>query len=122
MMKGRMMISATATQNPEAAIVYATCPSVEVAEEIGGKLVDDGLVACVNILPGMTSIYRWKGERQRDSEVVTVLKTRASLAGRVIEALQALHPYDNPALLVLPVAGGAAPFLAWLGEQTAAAR
>ena len=68
-------------------MVYSTCPSVAVAEEIGGQLVEGGLSACVNILPGMIAIYSWQGERQRDEEVVMIVKTRAGLADRVVDQL-----------------------------------
>lgn len=113
------MTDAAATQGPDAAFVYATMPNAAEAERIGSALVERGLAACVNILPGMTSIYVWKGERHRDSEVVMIIKTRASLADRVIAEAKAMHPYENPALVVLPVAAGSVPFLAWIAEQTA---
>ena len=102
-------------------VVYSTCPSLAVAEEIGGQLVESGLSACVNILPGMIAIYSWQGERQRDEEVVMIVKTQAILADRVVDRIVELHPYDEPAALVLPVSGGASSFLTWIGEQTSAA-
>ena len=102
-------------------MVYSTCPSVAVAEEIGGQLVEGGLSACVNILPGMIAIYSWQGERQRDEEVVMIVKTRASLADRVVARIVELHPYEEPAAVVLPINGGSASFLAWVAEQTSAA-
>lgn len=99
-------------------LIYATCPTVAEAERIGCALVDRELVACANVLPGMTSIYVWQGKRHQDSEAVLILKTRAALADRVVNEAKALHPYDNPALVVLPVAGGSADFLAWVQAQT----
>ena len=107
--------------NTSPVVVYSTCPSLAVAEEIGGQLVEGGLSACVNILPGMIAIYSWQGERQRDEEVVLIAKTQAGLADRVVARIVELHPYDEPAALVLPVSGGSASFLAWIGEQTSAA-
>ncbi len=103
-------------------LVYATCPSIDEARRIGGVLVDRGLVACANILPGMTSIYVWQGKRHEDSEAVLILKTRAALADRVVAEAKALHPYDNPAVVVLPVNGGSAEFLAWIDAQTLSPR
>lgn len=100
-------------------LVYATFPSLDEAERIGGRLVDEGLAACVNILPGMVSIYVWQGQRQRDSECAMIIKSRATLANRIIETVRALHPYDNPALVVLDITTGSVPFLAWIMEQTA---
>ncbi len=71
-------------QNDKAVLVYVTYPSVDAAEQAGAALVDSGLAACVNILPGMVSIYVWNGSRQRDAEAVMIVKTRAALADRVI--------------------------------------
>ena len=101
-------------------LVYATFPSLDEAERIGGRLVDDGLAACVNILPGMVAIYVWQGQRQRDSECAMIIKSRASLAGRIIETVRGMHPYDNPALVVLEIAAGSPPFLEWIVAQTEA--
>ena len=101
-------------------LVYATFPSLDEAERIGGRLVDDGLAACVNILPGMVSIYVWQGQRQRDEECAMIIKSRASLADRIVETVRSLHPYDNPAVVVLDIAGGSPPFLEWILAQTAA--
>jgi periplasmic divalent cation tolerance protein len=106
--------------NDKPILIYATFPSLQDAERIGGELVDCRLAACVNIIPGMTSIYIWKGERQRDSECVGIIKTRQTLAGPVMAMVRRLHSYDNPALVVLPVEGGSPEFLAWIEAQTAA--
>jgi periplasmic divalent cation tolerance protein len=104
------------TDNPT--LVYSTFPSPEEAERVGTALVDTGLAACVNIIPGMTAIYVWEGKRQREQETVMIIKTRASLAERVVAEARKLHPYTNPALLVLPLAGGSADFCRWIAEQT----
>ena len=106
-------------ENDKAVLVYTTFPSADEAEAVGGALVDGGLAACVNILPVMTSIYIWKGERNRDSEAVMIVKTRSALAERVMAEVKARHPYETPALLVLPVEGGFADYLAWISAQTA---
>jgi len=105
-------------ENDKPVFIYSTFPTVESAENAGAALVDRGLAACVNILPGMTSIYVWQGERHRESEVVMIIKTMASLADRVIAEARRLHPYTNPALVVLPLGGGSADFLDWIREQT----
>ena len=104
--------------NDKAVLIYSTFPNPEAAENVGAYLVDQRLAACVNILPGMTSIYRWDGERQRDSETVMVIKTRAALAEKVVAEGRARHPYTNPAFVVLPVEGGAKPYLDWLMAET----
>ncbi len=106
-------------ENDKANLIYATFPTLADAERVGMLLVDGGRVACVNIIPGMTSIYRWQGQRHRDTEVVMILKTRASLVSLVLAELKARHPYDNPALLAIPVVDGSADFLDWINAQTA---
>jgi periplasmic divalent cation tolerance protein len=106
-------------ENNKLVLIYATFPSTEDAERIGGALVDQGLAACVNVLPGMTAIYVWEGKRQRDAEAAMIIKTRAELADRAIAEARKTHPYTNPAFVVLPIAGGSRDFLQWIGEQTA---
>ncbi len=104
---------------PDAAVlVYATFPGSEEAHRIGAELVEMRLAACVNILPGMTSIYRWQGAIDRAAETVAIIKTRAALAERLVGIVRVSHSYTNPALVVLPVAGGSADFLAWIVAET----
>ncbi len=103
-------------------LIYTTFPSAEAAEETGGALVDLGLAACVNILPGMTSIYIWKGEREKSAEAVMAIKTRGSLADAVTREVKARHVYENPAILVLPVTGGSPDFIAWILAATRSQR
>ena len=107
------------SENNKPVLIYSTFPSVAEAERIGGALVNRGLAACVNILPGMTAIYVWEGKRQSDTEAAMIIKTRASLADTVIAETRSLHPYSNPALVVLPITGGSDDFLAWITTQTA---
>jgi periplasmic divalent cation tolerance protein len=107
-------------ENDKAVLIYSTYPTPDAAEAAGAELVAARLAACVNIIPGMTSIYHWQGERRRDSETVMIIKTRASFADRVIGEARRRHPYTNPALLILPVAGGSADFIGWILSETAA--
>ncbi|MEP9349382.1 divalent-cation tolerance protein CutA [Xanthobacter sp. KR7-225] len=100
-------------------LVYTTFPDRAAAEDAARALLEQRLVACANILPGMVSIYRWEGKTERAEEAVMLLKTTAARAAAVVEAVAARHPYEVPAILVLPVDGGGAPFLAWIGAQTA---
>jgi periplasmic divalent cation tolerance protein len=100
-------------------LVYATFPAWDVADAIGSALVSSRLAACVNIIPGITSIYEWQGKLQRDAEVVMVIKTVTSRSAAVVASIAQSHPYDNPAIVVLPVDGGSAEFLRWIGAQTA---
>jgi periplasmic divalent cation tolerance protein len=100
-------------------LIYATFPGIEEAERIGAELVALRLAACVNLVPGMRSIYHWQGRIERGEETVAIIKTRAHLAERVVGAVRVLHAYTNPALVVLPVLGGSADFLAWIMAETA---
>lgn len=104
--------------NDKPVLIYSTFPSAAEAERIGGALVDQGLAACVNILPGMTAIYVWEGKRQHDAEAAMIIKTRADLADAAIAEGRKLHPYTNPAFVVLPIAGGSQDFLRWIADQT----
>lgn len=99
-------------------MVYTTWPSVVEAEAAGRAIVADGLAACVNIMPGMLSIYRWQGEVERAQEAVMLLKTREDLAEPVAQAVRARHPYDVPAVLFIPVTGGDADYLDWIANET----
>jgi periplasmic divalent cation tolerance protein len=101
-----------------AVLVYTTWPDLASAELAAAALLDTKLAACLNILPGMISLYRWDGKIERATEVVMLIKTRADLADACIASVRRHHPYSNPAALVLPVSGGAAPFLAWISSET----
>lgn len=104
-----------------ATLVYTTYPSLVEAEKAGQAIVGRRLAACVNILPGMVSHYWWEGKVERGEEVVMIIKTRASLAGPVQEAVKASHPYSTPALLVLPVDAVDPAYHAWILAETGAA-
>ncbi|HEV2626107.1 MAG TPA: divalent-cation tolerance protein CutA [Xanthobacteraceae bacterium] len=98
--------------------VYTTYPSIVEAERIGRELVQRRLCACVNILPGMVSLYWWEGAIERGEEVVMIIKTRAALAEAVREAVRQLHSYSTPAILVLPIEGIDPNYNAWLMAET----
>jgi periplasmic divalent cation tolerance protein len=102
-----------------AVFVYTTWPSVVEAEKAGRRLVGASLAACVNILPGMISLYRWQGAVDRAEEAVMIVKTRAALAERVRSAIRDVHPYDTPAILVLPIESVDPTYLQWLMDETA---
>jgi periplasmic divalent cation tolerance protein len=106
-------------ENDKPVLIYSTFPSAVEAERIGGALVDRGFAACVNIFDGMTSIYIWEGKRERGAEAAMLIKTRNVLASQVMAEVKKLHPYTNPALLVLPVSGGSEDFMRWIADQTA---
>lgn len=100
-------------------LVYTTFPDCTSAKHVGGELVDRGLAACVNILPGMVSIYRWRGARETSEEVVIIIKTRAGRADEVVSEVERLHPYDTPAIVTLAASGGSQGYADWIREMTA---
>ena len=99
-----------------AVLVYSTAPDQAAAELLARILVDERLAACANILPGMRAIYRWQGTVESADEVVLLLKTTAAQAEALGARLRTLHPYEEPCVLVLPVAGGSASYLAWIAD------
>jgi periplasmic divalent cation tolerance protein len=105
-----------------AVFVYTTYPSLVEAETAGRALVERELCACVNILPGMVSIYRWQGSIERGDEVVMIIKTRASLAEAVRAAVRQMHSYTTPAILVLPIEAVDPDYHAWIVAETQGCR
>jgi periplasmic divalent cation tolerance protein len=101
-----------------AVMLYTTYPSLVEAEKAGKALMEDRLAACVNILPGMISHYRWQGAVERGEETVMLIKTRASLAELVRAAVKASHPYETPAILVLPIESVDETYFAWIMDST----
>jgi periplasmic divalent cation tolerance protein len=102
-----------------AVFVYTTYPSIVEAEEAGRALVEQRLAACVNIIPGMISHYRWQEAVERAEEVVMLIKTRASLAQAVSAEVKVRHSYDTPAIVVLPIDSMDQTYLAWVMAETA---
>jgi periplasmic divalent cation tolerance protein len=105
-----------------AVFVYTTWPSIVEAEQAGRTLVERRLCACVNILPGMISLYWWQGAIERGEEVVMIVKTRAALAEAVRAAVKELHSYSTPAILVLPLESVDPAYHAWLVAETEGAK
>lgn len=104
-----------------ARIVLSTAGSRDEADSIAESLVERGLAACVNLVPGLTSVYRWQGSIERADEVLLIIKTTAQRLPALEAALRTLHSYEVPELLVLAPEGGGDEYLAWLstcmGEQ-----
>jgi periplasmic divalent cation tolerance protein len=101
----------------EVVVVLVTAPTVESAAEMARALVEEGLAACGNVVPGVRSIYRWAGEIHDDPEAILILKTERRLVPALKERLPALHPYQVPELLALPAEEGLAPYLAWIAAS-----
>lgn len=95
-------------------LVLCTAPNLEVARGLGRTLVEERLAACVNLVPQLTSIYRWQDAICEEPEVLLVIKTQVSRLEALQARVLALHPYEVPEVLVVPVEGGSAPYVAWL--------
>ncbi len=94
-------------------VALCTCPP-EKAEQIAGELVRRRVCACVNVVPGLTSVYEWKGEIERDPESLLVIKTRSDRFGELEAAVAAVHPYEVFELIALPVGQGNGAYLRWI--------
>jgi periplasmic divalent cation tolerance protein len=98
-------------------VVFCTVGQAEEAEALARALVEERLVACVNVGPAVTSIYRWKGQIERDDERLLVMKTRAARFEALRAAIVARHTYDVPEIIAVPLTAGHAPYLAWIDES-----
>jgi periplasmic divalent cation tolerance protein len=97
-------------------VVLCTVGGLDEAEGIARAVVERGLAACVTVVPSVVSHYRWKGALQRDEERLLLIKTRRERFEGLRAAIVALHPYELPEIIALPVECGHAPYLAWLDE------
>jgi periplasmic divalent cation tolerance protein len=100
-----------------ARIVLTTCPDAATAERMARTLVEERLAACVNVLAGMRSIYRWKGAVETADEVLLVVKTTVPRMAELVARLTELHPYDVPEAIALDLAACSKPYLAWIQES-----
>jgi periplasmic divalent cation tolerance protein len=99
-------------------VVMMTAPDAQVAERIVRALLNERLIACGNVVPGVTSIYRWEGEVQREAEVLVLMKTRAALVAELVDRASEMHPYLVPEVLALPAAGGLPAYCRWVLDET----
>jgi periplasmic divalent cation tolerance protein len=99
-------------------VVLCTFPDKDTAQRIGRMLVEEGLAACVNVLPGVQSIYRWEGKVESAEEVLAVVKTTDRAHGSLETRLKELHPYDVPEIIALPVEKAEEAYARWVHEST----
>ena len=99
-------------------VTLTTCPNRAVADALADALVERRHAACVNIIPGLTSVYRWEGRVERDEEWLLVAKTTAAAYAGLEACVLDLHPDELPEIVALPVETGLAGYLAWVGEET----
>ncbi|MGQ9634109.1 MAG: divalent-cation tolerance protein CutA [Bryobacteraceae bacterium] len=98
-------------------VVFSTCSSSEEAEKLARTLVEERLAACVSIVPGVQSIYRWRGQIESSSEYLLMIKTRRDRMPSLRAAFERLHSYEVPELLALSVIDGAPAYLEWLDRE-----
>lgn len=101
-----------------ALIVYCSCPDAASADAIAASLVDERLAACVTALPGARSTYRWEGRVEQADEVLLMIKTASERLDALTARIRALHPYELPEVIAVEAAGGLAPYLRWVAEQS----
>lgn len=99
-------------------LVFITVPSAEVGSDIATLLVDENLAACVNIVPGIRSVYCWQEAVQEDDELLLIAKTRSALFDRLATTVKRVHPYEVPEVIALPILAGSNEYLAWIDTVT----
>ena len=99
-------------------LCLCSCPDATSAEQLAGALVGERLAACINIVPGLRSVFRWQGSVQRESEVLLLIKTCADRLDALAAAITQLHPYELPEILALTPSAGLPAYLDWIRAQT----
>lgn len=105
--------------NETMCVVLCTVPDAEHADRIAGILVEERLAACVNIVPGLVSVYRWQGALQRDAEVLLLIKTAPEVYRQLEERIRALHPYELPEIISVPIRTGQVDYIQWIKDNLA---
>lgn len=98
-------------------LVYCTCPDHEAAVELANNLVDEALAACINIVPGLTSIYHWRGKRETGTEELLMIKTTRKQYPALQARIEALHRYELPEVIAVPIQVGLPAYLNWVDES-----
>jgi periplasmic divalent cation tolerance protein len=99
-------------------VLFCTCPNEDEARRIAEGLVESRLAACVNLLPGMESIYRWEGEVETAREVLLLIKSKAERWDELRARITELHSYDTPEIIAIPITAGSEKYLNWIGRET----
>jgi periplasmic divalent cation tolerance protein len=102
----------------EKVLLYITVSTRDEAVKIGALLVEERLAACVNIIEGMSSIYRWEGRIHMETEVVIISKTVADLVEKLTQRVKSIHSYTVPCIVSIPITGGNPDFLKWIEDET----
>jgi periplasmic divalent cation tolerance protein len=106
------------TPGSEVRVVLMTAPDAETGEKLARALVEARLAACVNVVPGVRSVYRWQGEVRSEAEVLLVAKTRADRTAALATRVRDLHPYEVPEVVELAAGGGHQAYLDWVRQES----
>lgn len=101
-----------------ASVIYSTIGDIEDARRIAHTLIDEQLVACVNIIPNIESVYRWEGKKEEDAECIFIAKTRDENIEKTINRIKALHSYELPDIIVIPIIGGLNEYIEYISNET----
>ena len=102
----------------EYCIVLCTCPDPASADKIAKSLVSEQLAACVNIIPGIKSVYTWQGETTSSQELQLIIKSRYEYFATLQRRINTLHPYELPEIVAVPIVAGLPEYLTWIDEST----
>jgi periplasmic divalent cation tolerance protein len=97
-------------------LVLITASSMEEGEKIAGALVEEGLAACCNIIPGIRSVFKWKGEVCKENEALLIVKSKASVFKKLEERVKKLHSYEVPEIIAIPIEAGLKDYLKWVDD------
>ena len=103
---------------PDTLLVYCTCPDEAVGAELATRLVEQGLAGCINVLPGITSIYKWHGEMKSGSEALLLIKTPAHKYPALEAEIRANHSYELPEIIAVDISTGLPDYLNWIRQET----
>lgn len=101
----------------EAIQVFVSCESRQEAQKLADSMLNNQLIACAQIVNGVESFYRWQGQIERSSEVLLILKTVQANFEAVNNAIKALHSYETPEIIAVPIVDGSSDYLKWIDEQ-----
>ncbi|MFQ5640221.1 MAG: divalent-cation tolerance protein CutA [bacterium] len=102
----------------ERIVVFVTCGSEEEAKKISRELLDAQLIACANVVPSVLSIFRWQGKIDEESEVLIVIKSVKTNLAQIVTKVKAMHSYDVPEIIAMPIIGGSDDYLRWVDNET----
>ncbi len=106
------------TMSDQPLLTLCTCPDLETAKRLASAVVEERLAACVNLLGGLLSVYRWQGHIEQDTETLLLIKTRSGRFAELSQRLAALHPYEVPEIIALPITDGLPAYFEWIDTCT----